>query len=269
MTIVIESAYNLPTPTHARVMHQGLALPFDVDASESTPADSAVYALNNVRNGLTSDRYKPSFNAWALEMELLGGSQEVSCICIGSSDMFSSSQEITLQFYDGAEFVTIADVVPVDDSPVMFLFSIKSTGRFRIVGDGGARPSIYNIMIGTPLVMQRPMYGGFSPARMNRQTEVVGNMSRTGELLGRSKKRTTLAASYDWQNLDYPWVRANLEGPMGLIQSVETKQAYVAWRPALTGDVDYCMRCSTSAPQAKGQVDLWTFSMTAEVHSYE
>lgn len=451
MTVAIEPGHALMLPLHARIMHRGLALHYTIDVAESTPPDSAVFALGNVRNGLTSDRYRPNAAVWSIEMDLDGGARQVSCVCVGSPGVFAADQTYALEYRTVAgAWVKVGEVTPIDGSPIMFLFATKlatalrlsgrrirnllsfseqfenvaftkiggdvaanvgtapdgaftadsfvedtssgehyidrnfsvvsgatytistrvkqfsGTRRFRLqtffnigqnavglnletgvlsvvasasivasgvvplgdgwfrvwmtmtatgtgnaifrsqlnngvsnfyLGDGSSgvlfsgiqlnegvlmpyqatplatldqgKPDIYNIMIGNPLVMQRPFYAGFAPSAGNRMTEVIGNLSRTGELLGRSVKRTTLMADYQWRTLSYDWVVANLYGSAGLIQSVEAKQAYVAWRPGLTGNVDYCMRCTTSAPQSEGTKDQWLFAMNAEVHAYE
>ena len=117
--------------------------------------------------------------------------------------------------------------------------------------------------------MERPFYGGNTPTRLSRMTEVIGNISGSGELLGRSKKRTTLNSSYAWNNLTYSWVRTNLDGPTGLIQSVETEPFFIAWRPSETEDVDYVMQAEVTPPQALGIRDLYSFSISGTVHSYE
>jgi hypothetical protein len=104
---------------------------------------------------------------------------------------------------------------------------------------------------------------------MNRQTEVLGNLSGSGELMGTSIKRTVLKTTYPWRNLTEAWIKTNLSTPSGLIQNVEGRACYLAWRPSEEQDVDYAMLVSTSAPVAQGERDLWSFSLSAEVHSYE
>ena len=268
MTVSIEPAYTLPTGKHARVMHAGVAVPFTVDAGASTPVDSTNFALNNVINGLTIDQYRPNATTWVLELDITGGPLDINSVCVGMRDGFTAGQTVTLA-YEDAGFTTIASVTPTDDSPILFLFETKNTGTIRLSGVGTGKPTIYNVMVGNALVMERPFYAGFSPAPMNRQTEVLGNLSGSGELMGRSIKRTTLQTRYPWRNLSEDWVLANLAGTAGLIQNVESKQAYVAWRPIESQTVDYVMVASTSAPVAQGQRDLWSFDMGAEVFAYE
>lgn len=271
MAVEIETGYTLTDGTHARIMHKGVALAFTVDDANTTGVDSATYSKDAIANGLTSDRFKPSATSWTIELDLTGGAADVSCVCIGSDDLFTSGQTVTLQYDStgGGVFTDIDSSTPTDDGPIMFLFDTKNSATFRLTGTGSAKPTIYNVRVGNALVMARPFYGGFSPARLSRGTEVLGNLSGSGELLGRSIKRTVLQARYDWQHLQYSWVKSNLRGPSGLIQSLEDDTGFVAWRPSVEGDVDYLLRAQPQAPVAMGMVDLWSFSMTGEVHSYE
>jgi hypothetical protein len=195
-----------------------------------------------------------------------------TCIAIGAHNLGSAAARVTFQHDSNGDdtWTTIGTVEPTNDSPIMFFFDEITSDRWRLVVDRGVLPEIGVVRIGDPLVFERPFYGGFSPARMDRATEVLGNISRTGELLGRSIKRTILSEAYQWTNLTYTWVRANLDGPGGVIQSLETEPAFMAWRPEIVAsDVSYLMRTQTTPPQAMGTRDLWSFSMSAEVYSYE
>ncbi len=105
---------------------------------------------------------------------------------------------------------------------------------------------------------------------MARRTTITGNMSEGGEFLGRSKIRSSVATSYDWSNLTYAWVRANLDGLTGLIQSVETEPFFLAWRSSSEEDVDFGWTTSpVSSPSLAGTRDLMTFGFKAEGYGYE
>lgn len=197
--------------------------------------------------------------------------QAGDCIAIAAHNLWSSGGRITIE-HDSNEddtWTTIDTLTPADNSPIMFFFDTVTSVRWRISVDRGALPEIGVFRVGSALKFERPFYSGFTVPRMSRNTEVLGNISGSGELLGRSKKRTTLNASYSWSNLTYTWVRANLDGSDGLIQSAEVSPLFVAWRPSETQDVEYLMRASVQAPQAQGVRDLHNFSMSGEVHAYE
>jgi hypothetical protein len=197
--------------------------------------------------------------------------QAGTCFGIAAHNLGSGGARITFEHDSNADdtFTTIEAITPTDDSPIMFFFNAVTSARWRITVDRGALPEIGVVRVGDPLVFERARYAGASPARMNRATENVGNISRSGELMGRSVKRTILKEPMQWPRLSYAWVRANLDGPNGVIQSLESNAAFLAWRPETIPDVAYIMRATADAPQATGQVNLWSFAIDAEVHSYE
>jgi hypothetical protein len=193
------------------------------------------------------------------------------CFAVAAHNMWSSGARITFEHdsNDDNTWTSLGSVTVTNDSPIMFFFNAVTSSRWRVTVDRGALPEIGVLRVGAPLVMERPFYGGYAPAAMSRNTESNGNVSGSGQLLGRSKRRTTLSSQYQWQNLTYDWVRANLDGTDGLIQSVEDEPCFVAWRPSETQDCDYVMQPQTTPPQAQGTRDLWSFSMSGEALAYE
>lgn len=193
------------------------------------------------------------------------------CIAIAAHNLGRGAGRLLIEHDSNNDdaWTLIDSLEPVDDSPVMFFFDAVASSRWRIRTDRGVLPEIGVFRLGVALKFQRSFYGGFTIPRMNRNTDVTGNISGSGELLGRSKKRTTLSANYEWNDLTYAWVRANLDGPLGLIQSAEDEPLFVAWRPTATEDVEYLMRASVTAPQAQGRKDLYDFSMSGEAYAYE
>ncbi len=167
-------------------------------------------------------------------------------------------------------WTSIGSVSPVDNSPIMFIFVPITSVRWRITVDRGVLPRIGILQIATALQFERPFYGGFSPSRMARRTTVTGNMSEGGEFLGRSKIRSSISTNYSWSNLTYAWVRANLDGLTGLIQSIETEPFFLAWRSSSEEDVDFGWTTGpVSSPTLSGPRDLMTFGFQAEGYGYE
>lgn len=199
--------------------------------------------------------------------------QQADCFAIAAHNLGSGAGRITFEHdRDGdGVYYPLQTVEPSDDSPILLLQDAGgvTAENWRITVDRGVLPEIGVVRLGNALQMERPFYGGATVGRMTRNTSTTGNISGSGQLLGRSKRRTTLTTNYPFQNLSYAWVRDNLDGPNGLIQSVETEPFFAAWRPSETQDVDYVMRGQASPPQAQGVTDLWSFSISGEAHSYE
>lgn len=192
-------------------------------------------------------------------------------MAIAAHNLFSGGARITVE-HDSNEddtWTTIDTIAPGNDGPILFFFDAITSVRWRIKVDRGVLPEVGVFRVGAALKFEQPFYSAFAVPRMNRNTDVTGNLSGSGELLGRSKKRTTLTASYQWPRLTYSWVRTNLDGPGGMIQSIETEPFFIAWRPSETEDVDYVMRASAQAPRSTGIVDLHSFGFAGEVHAYE
>lgn len=270
MTVVFQSGYTLPGADqplkHARIAHAGNWLSGGTAVASTTATGN--YSADGPLNTLTIDRWKPS--AGTSTWEYNHGSAAACNYCaIAAHTLGSANATFTVQYFNGSTWTNVSpSISPTDDSPIFVIFTSQTRQRWRLNITAGT-PEIGVIKFGTALQMERGFYGGHTPTRMNRATEVIGNISGSGELLGRSKKRTTLRSGYAWENLTYAWVRANLDGPTGLIQSVETEPCFVAWRPGETQDVDYVMQAEPTPPQAQGLRDFFTFSMTGVAHSYE
>jgi len=198
-------------------------------------------------------------------------SQAGTLFAVAAHNLGSSNARIKFE-HDSDEndtWTTIGTVTPSNDSPIMFFFASVSSPRWRITVDRGALPEIGVVWVGDPLTFPQAFYAGFTPARMNRATDVIGNISRTGDLLGRSIKRTVLSEEYSWTHLTYTWVRANLDGTQGVIQSLEDAPAFLAWRPEEVSECSYIMRASVNPPSAMGIRAYWSFGFSAEIYAYE
>lgn len=273
MTVAFESGYTLPSGdfplTHARIVHAGVSFaPNTITAS----AELADYPGSAANIGDTVDRWRPvaSGSTTATLEYTLATAGEADCFAIAAHNLGTIGGTITFEHDSNgdAAWTVMGSLSPADDSPILFFFDPITSDKWRI-SVSGTVPEIGVFRIARALQMERPFYAGFTPARMNRRVQVVGNISQSGELVGRTIKRSVLAAAYNWQYLSYDWVRANLDGPTALMQSIEVDPLFVAWRPSVTQDVDYVMRASVQPPEAMGTTNLWSFGLSGEAYSYE
>lgn len=196
-------------------------------------------------------------------------SQEVDVCCIGAHNLGTRGGTVTIQRFTSS-WVDIMSITPTDDSPIMAIFEPLTDDAWRIKVEHAAGPAVGVVWFGKALQMERPFYGGFAPSQMNRSTVVRGNKSEGGQWLGRSTVRRSQRVSYAWQNLTAAWVRANLDGPQGLIRSLETVPFFLAWRPSELNDVDYGWTGGpVEGPVNQGVRDLMSFTFGAEVYGYE
>jgi len=212
--------------------------------------------------------FTPAAATGSVAVQFANGSETVSYT--GSTDntvtarnVWASPSASTLRL------AAIGSVAPTDDAPIMFFFDEVTSDRWRVSIDRGADPRIAVLKVGDPLTFPQGFYAGFTPSPMQRSTEVLGNLSGTGELLGRSRRRTVLSERAEWAHLKYSWVRDNLDGRGGVIRALETGAAFMAWRPELVPDVSYFMRAAASPPAAMGIKDFWSFGIEGEVHAHE
>jgi hypothetical protein len=265
--------------TITRQIDGSIMLKFAANMSSSSAGIMQLHFIDdaggNTPTLTTADKFKvlelyKHLNFASVDIFTLGA-KPANIFCAAGLNMADSGGRIQI-LHDENEngiYTQIDQLDPTDRGPAMFLFDEITSARWRISISRTVMPEIAVGWFGDALVFERPFYGGFTVPRMDRNTQIMGNISGTGELLGRSKKRTTLSASYSWSNLTYDWVRANLDGPDGLIQSAESEPLFVAWRPSETQDVDYLMRAQVQAPRAAGSRDLHSFGMSGEAYAYE
>ena len=238
-------------------------------ATIALQADSGAYTYPGANQGVLSvlevvhhdSQAGIEFEAWKAEqtdcMSVAAHNLRGGRICLAEDN----DEDAT---YDNVQIVSVPD-----NSPLMLIFAPIGSTLWRVRVDRAVLPEIGVLRIGTALRRQQPFYAGATPARMARNTEVLGNLSGSGELLGGSRKRTTLNVSASWTHLTRDWVRSNLDGETGLIQSAEAEPLFIAWRPTDEEDVDYVMEAQTEAPSAMGIKNYWQFSLSGVAHSYE
>lgn len=238
-------------------------------ATIALQADSGAYTYPGANQGVLSvlevvhhdSQAGIEFEAWKAE--------QTDCMCVAAHNLRGGRIILAEDNDEDATYDNVQIVSVPDNSPLMLIFAPIGSTLWRVRVDRAVLPEIGVLRIGTALQMQQPFYAGATPARMARNTEVLGNLSGSGELLGRSRKRTTLNVSASWAHLTRDWVRSNLDGETGLIQSAEAEPLFIAWRPTDEEDVDYVMEAQTEAPSAMGIKNYWQFSLSGVAHSYE
>lgn len=105
-----------------------------------------------------------------------------------------------------------------------------------------------NVMAGRRLQVQRPVYVGHEPVRLNRRTVSTGPQSENGQYLGKLIRSESLRTQLDLTNLSPAWVREHLDP---FVAAARDQPFYLAWRPSEIDDVAYCWL--ESDPQIEGQ----------------
>ena len=275
MAFVLETGYTLGGSdeplTHARILHQGNRHTQASNTDGGTTAvASSTFSKDGPLNGLTYNRWKPNAASSTYEISL-GTSRNCTIACIGAHTLGTEGCTVDLQYDSGGgTWVTVESNTPTDDTAIMFLFDTISAENWRLNITGGA-PEIGVFWIGRDLQMERPLYGGFSPIQMSRNTTLRGNVSQKGEWLGRSVIRRNYGGTLTWSNLSASWVRTNLDMTDGLLYAMEREPFFVAWRPDTFEDEVFLAWTtgSVNAPNNAGIRDLMTFSFDFEAFPHD
>lgn len=294
MTVLFEPGYSLPDTdyplTHARIAHCGnwfegggiaggtgsKLLKEDGDALlQENLDDILLEAQNSTASGffataplntLTYEFWKPESLPATWEYEHTSSAEADYC-AIAAHTMGTNSNTLEVQYHSGSAWVDlIAATAITSDAPIFVIFGGQTRSRWRIRISNGTAPQIGVIKFGKALQMERPIYGGHSPLDMARQTILRSNYSETGEYLGRAKKRTFHATSFDWDNLSASWVETNWPS---LQTGVETEPFFIAWRPESKQDVGFCQTDGVPIPVNKGVRDLMTVSIPVRARGYD
>jgi hypothetical protein len=249
--------------TRARIAHYNNWLNGGTVTASSTAASFFATAPTN---GLTYEKWKPSSLPATWEYDH-GSAANCDYCVIGAHTLGTNGNTLQVQYYDGATWV---DLVPssaiTSDEPIMVLFTEQTRQRWRISISNGTAPTIGVIKFGKALQMQRPLYGGHTPVPFARQTILRSTKSETGEFLGRSKQRTYLNTSYEWQHLTSDWVRANWPS---FQRAIEESPFFIAWRPATFGDVALAQTEEIPIPTNMGIRDLMSVGLSIRARGYE
>lgn len=262
MAVVISSSLvmslvdpDAPDLTHARIGYEKLSgTPSASSASSGFPASAA-------NNALTYSFWKPETLPATWEIDF-GSTQSMDYAGIAAHEFGTKGNTVALEVWSGTEWVEVDSTAPVDDKPIMFIFSELTISKARIVVSGGTVPRVGVVYTGMALVMERAIYGGHAPITLSDQTEYTTNASERGQWLGRSIKSNGVATSYQWANLTAAWYREYFDP---FVKSARTQPFFIAWRPeTFPEEVAYCFTGSNISPKNTGERDVMSVSMNAE-----
>jgi hypothetical protein len=114
--------------------------------------------------------------------------------------------------------------------------------------------------------MPQAIYGGHTPARFNRATTFRDNRSGSGEILGRTKLRTSLQASYSWTLLKADWIREYWDD---MQLAIEGEPFFIAWRPDKFPDVELALSTNAAQPTNMGTRSYMQVTLSAMGYGYE
>ena len=237
---------------HARILYENLL----VGSTSSTDnGTNPSFAL--IPN--TAQRWTTSVNSFL--KFTLPVNQDIDTVCIGAHNLSAGGYNVTV-FYrptiGGTLTAFTTSKTPTNDNALMFhrssTVSAKTIEVYLTAGTGEA--FIGSVYAGVALQMQRPFFGGHTPAVLARQADYYSSMSESGNFIGVEVRRRALESDASWKNLTDTWYRQYF---VPFLASAEILPFYFAWNLLqYPNDVAYCKNITNVAPSYSGQRDLMT-----------
>jgi len=218
--------------------------------TETTTSDA-----NGTLRPNTFERYRPAAGTVTIKYQL-ASLQEINFIGIAAHN-FGTHQlggvPITIAYAVtiGGALIDIDYTQPADNKALFFTFDNISVAEIAITIEAPIVGVEYGVVYaGIYLEMQRPIFGGHSPAALSAKTKYQSTMSESGNFLGLTVTRTGAIGNFSWKNLDHDWYRENFEP---FVKSAVTTPWFIQWRPDLySSEVIYGMKTTDISPTNQG-----------------
>lgn len=240
---------------HARILYSS-----SISSSVATSTTGANPAYTLIPNTAQRWTYLANGNL----IYTLPASVSVDTICIGAHSISKGGYTVTPYYRattGGALQLFAIGKSPSNDNAIMFhrSSSVSATVIEIHLTSGSGAGFVGSVYVGIALQMQRPFFGGHTPAVLARQADYYSSMSESGNFIGVEVRRRAIESNADWKNITDTWYRQYV---VPFLASAETLPFYFAWNlrdyPA---DVAYCKNITNIAPSYSGQRNLMTFSI--------
>lgn len=232
---------------HARILYENLLSNSAVTATAGT---SPSFTL--IPN--TAQRYT-FINTQTITFTL-PSAVSMDTVCIGAHNLSGKTILVEYSSSDVGAFTTFApSKSPTTNNAIMFhIDTAVSVRRLQITVTGTGSFYIGSVYAGIALQMQRPFFGGHTPAVLARQADYYSSMSESGNFIGVEVRRRALESSAAWKNITDTWYRTYF---VPFLASAEILPFYFAWNLLqYSDDVAYCKNITNIAPSYSGQRDL-------------
>lgn len=239
----------------ARIAYQSHARDLDLDASDiSVSSELSTGPRDAPLRPETFEYWQASAlpATWTLDF---GTTVSLDYIALVGHTCGSEGVTVTAAIETGSplSFLEFSDpVTPTDDSPILFLDTLRAATRMRLTFSGGIgspanAPRVAVITAGQILKMERSVQSGHSPMPMTRETVMNHTLSRTGTFLGQSFRRSGLRGAASFVGLSADWYRTYFEP---FVQEAREFPFLFAWNPMeYPREVAYCWLSDDVTPQ--------------------
>ena len=288
MAIKFADGYTLPSAdqplNHARILYEAIS----GTVIASTAADG--FPASAAANALTYESWKPTAvpATWTVTA---GEPVTVDCLGVAAHDLGVSDMAVTVQYQvtDGGAWADVASATVRSNRPLMLMFEPVTGYAFRAVFEYNDDPLVYVVFddsddsfvrppdtqipvlgvirFGKTMQMTQPVFGGATPAWLNRQATYDTNMSQSGEWLGRSVRRSGQPLGIEWQHIKASWVRGVWKPFM---DGVRDNPFFIAWNPLRDPEgTAYAYATEMVPPTNMGVRDYMTIGLRGEAHDNE
>lgn len=222
----------------------------------STSADG--YAAANAADASTTTFWRPT--ALTATWKITTPTAETFSYCgIASHSLGGTGCTVTVQLWSGASWVDRGSVTPTDDSVIMFLFGEYETTQIRIRITGSLAPSIGSVYFGQTLELPQRAYQGFTPIDLATNATFITNVTRGGQLAGRSVQFNGTSNSVNISGIEESWIRSNF---VGFMDESLYRPFFFAERPQdYPNALDYMMTTGPIQPQREGGTNHMSFTL--------
>ena len=233
MTILDRNFYSGSALTGLKFAHIGYdnIIP---DSSIVGSSSQAGFDVTALQNPFTYEFWKPTSLPATVTVDAL---TSFTADYVGLGSVQLKDCNVTLESsVDGVTYVEAVSADILTDNDIMLLFASTSARywRFTITAlTGTPTVSLSVLNVGESMPMQRMIYGGHTPATLNRRTETRPNMSEGGQWLGRTIIRKGNSEDFSFNNLTSLFVRDTLDP---FIEFARVNPFFVLWRPESFGD---------------------------------
>lgn len=230
--------------------------------SVTASSSAAGFGASALLNGFTYDFWRSGSATATLTLNL-GGSRAVDYIGLAkhnlagrelklssSTDGVTYSDLLTLSLTDnGAAMVLFDEVtashirVDIGQTSESTIYADFTNQQYLIDDNTDNNPQISVLNIGKSLEMQRMIFGGHSPSKLNTNAELRPNTSEGGAWLGRSVIRSGVMTEYSFSNLTGAWYRSKFDP---FAKHAINDAFFIAWRPL--GYASECQYAWTDKP---------------------
>ncbi|MET4634966.1 hypothetical protein [Kaistia defluvii] len=196
---------------------------------------AAAYPVLNLANPSTAQAqsWRGSNTAEQYLTVTVGTDEFIDYLAVARHNFGSGAVVVSVEgmAVEGGSWAELAsEILPADDSPLLFRFVPQALFQIRLrMQPGAVIPRAAVLYVGKLLVLQRRIYVGHTPIPFGRESRITTGISESGDFLGRIVLGESLETSVDLQNMTPSWYRAQMDP---FIVASKEVPFFFAWRPA-------------------------------------